>query len=85
MKEVLINMLLPAIKGLAKVYLKSVLQKIQDHNTPEVYESTLKNINSSFTLLDEVAQKSKTKIDDDIIEAVLESVQESALEDDIQL
>ncbi len=73
------------LKSAGKFYLKTVLQTIQDHNTKEVYANTLKSINSSFSLLDEVAKKSKTKIDDDLIEAVLEAVQESATEDGVTL
>lgn len=83
--DFLVNLLMPMLKAAAKFYLKGVLQKIQDHNTLAVYTNTLKSINSSFLLLDEVAKQSSTKIDDDVIEAVLESVQESAEEDNIQL
>lgn len=83
--DFLVTLLMPMLKAAAKFYLKSVLQSIQDHNTQAVYVNTLKSINSSFLLLDEVAKKSSTKIDDDVIEAVLESVQESATEDNIQL
>lgn len=83
--DFLVNLLLPMLKAAAKFYLKDVLQKIQDHNSPEVYTNTLKSINSSFLLLDEVAKKSNTKVDDDVIEAVIEAVQESAKEDNIQL
>jgi len=75
----------PVLKAAGKFYLKSVMQTIQDHNTLEVYTNTLKSINSSFSLLDEVAKKSKTKVDDDLIEAVLEAVRESANEDNIAL
>lgn len=85
MKDLLLNMLMPMLKAAGKFYLKTVLQKIQDHNSQTVYENTLKSMNSSFTLLDEVAKKSSTKIDDDFIEAVLEAVQESASEDGVQL
>jgi flagellar capping protein FliD len=83
--DFLVNLFMPMLKAAAKFYLKIVIQQIQDHNTPAIYENTLKSINSSFTLLDEVAKKSKTHIDDDIIEAVLESVRESATEDNITL
>ncbi len=83
--DFLANLFSPVLKAAGKFYLKSVLQNIQDHNTLEVYTNTLKSINSSFSLLDEVAKKSKTKVDDDLIEAVLEAVQESAEEDGITL
>jgi len=83
--DFLVNLFMPMLKAAAKFYLKTVLQQIQDHNTPAVYENTLKSINSNFILLDEVAKKSKTKIDDDVIEAVLEAVQESAADDNVTL
>lgn len=83
--DFLVSLLMPMLKAAAKFYLKDTLQKIQDHNSTAVYTNTLKSINSSFLLLDEVAKKSNTKIDDDVIEAVLESVQESAAEDGITL
>ena len=83
--DFLVNLFSPMLKAAGKFYLKSVLQTIQEHNTVEVYTNTLKSINSSFGLLNEVAKKSKTKIDDDLIEAVLEAVQESAQEDGVTL
>jgi len=83
--ELLVNMVSPMLKAAGKFYLKGVIQNIQDHNTKEVYMNTLKSINSSFSLLDEVAKKSKTKVDDDLIEAVLEAVRESAAEDGVTL
>ncbi len=83
--DFLVGLFSPMLKAAGKFYLKSVLQSIQDHNTVIVYTNTLKSINSSFSLLDEVAKKSKTKIDDDLIEAVLEAVKESAEEDNIPL
>lgn len=84
-KEALIAMLIPAIKGIGKLQLSEVLSKIQEHNTPEVYENTLKSIHSSFSLLKQVAEKSKTKIDDGLIDMVLETVEEAADDDNVQL
>lgn len=83
--EFLVNMFSPMLKAAGKFYLKNVMQSIQNHNTKEVYVNTLKSINSSFTLLNEVAKKSKTKVDDDLIEAVLEATRESASEDNVTL
>lgn len=74
-----------ALKQSITLYLKAVLQKIQDNNSREVYENTLKSINSNFLLLDEVAKKTTTKVDDDAIEAVLAAVRQSADEDGVQL
>lgn len=83
--EILVTLILPAIKAVGKVQLKEVLSKIQEYNSPAVYANTLKSINSSFGLLKEVALKSKTKVDDGIIDTILEAVQEAAAEDGIIL
>lgn len=85
MKDLLLNILMGALKQSITLYLKAVLQKIQDNNSREVYENTLKSINSNFLLLDEVAKKTTTKVDDDAIEAVLAAVRQSADEDGVQL
>lgn len=85
MKDLLLSILMGTVKQAITLYLKAVLQKIQDNNSREVYENTLKSINANFLLLDEVAKKSTTKIDDDAIEAVLAAVQQSAAEDGVEL
>lgn len=85
LQELLVSIVLPAFKEVAKTQFKDVLSKIQEHNTPEVYQNTLKSLNSSFLLLNDVAVKSKTKIDDAVIDVVLDAVQESAAEDSVDL
>lgn len=84
-KELMIAALLPALKEVGKLELKEVLSNIQAHNSLDIYTNTLKSMNSSFLMLKEVAVKSKTMIDDGIIDIVLEAVKESAQEDGIQL
>lgn len=84
-KETLVAVLIPAIKAIGKLQLSEVLSKIQTNNSREVYENTLQSIHSSFSLLREVAVKSKTKIDDGIIDMVLETVEEAAEEDGVTL
>lgn len=84
-KEVAIAALMPVIKSIGKYEFEQVLQNIQAHNTANVYENTLKSLHSNFKLLKEVALKSKTKIDDGIIDLVLEAVQEAADEDGVKL
>lgn len=83
--DIIVNFFLPAFKGVGKAELAKVLEKIQLHNTIEVYTNTLKSINSSFSLLKEVAIKSNTKIDDGLVDLVLEAVRESAAADGIAL
>jgi hypothetical protein len=83
--EIIVATLMPAIKAIGKAELKQVLSGIQEHNTPEIYANTLKGLHSTFLLLKEEAVKSKTKIDDGIVDLVLEAVTESASEDGIEL
>ena len=77
-KEVLVAAMLPAIKLVGKAELEAVLSGIQSHNTDDIYRNTLQGLYSNFLLLKQVAVKSKTKVDDGLIDLVLEAVQESA-------
>jgi len=83
--EVLVSVLMPAIKSVGKAELKEVLSGIKQHNTPELYKNTLQGMYSDFLLLREGALKTKSKIDDGIVDVVLEAVQESAAADNIVL
>lgn len=85
LKEFLVSAILPMIKVVGKSQLSHLLAQGKEHNTSEVYENTLKSIHSSFSLLAELAAKSKTKVDDDIIGLVLEAVEEAAAADGITL
>ncbi|HJS53678.1 MAG TPA: hypothetical protein VJ765_04015 [Chitinophagaceae bacterium] len=84
-KEILIETMLPAIKAVGKAEMKAVLSGIKNHNTVEIYQTTLQGIHSNFSLLREAAHKSKTRIDDGIIDLVLEAVKESADEESVVL
>lgn len=84
-KEMIVTALLPAIKAVGKVEMKSVLWGIKQHNKREVYQDTLKGLYADFSLLKEVAFKTNTQIDDGIIDLILEAVRESAELDEIIL
>jgi len=77
-KEIIVASVLPAFKAIGKVEMEAVLSGIKEHNTPEIYQNTLQGLHSNFLLLKEVAIKTKTKIDDGIIDLVLEAVKDSA-------
>lgn len=85
LKELAISILLPAIKEIGTAEIEDVLAGVKSHNTPEVYANTLKSIHSSFTLLKEATQKTKTKIDDGIVDLILAAVESAASDDDIEL
>jgi len=76
--EILVSALLPTIKTVGKIEMENVLSGIKDHNPPDIYRNTLQGLYSNFTLLKDVAYKTSTKIDDGIVDLVLESVKESA-------
>lgn len=78
-KEIIVEAVLPAIKEIGKFEMKAVLANIATHQTPEVYKSTLQTLYSSFSLLKEASVKSKTIIDDGIIDIVMEAVEETML------
>jgi hypothetical protein len=77
-KEIVVGAMLPAIKAVGKAEMVAVLSGIKENNTAEIYRTTLQGLHSNFLLLKHAAYKTKTKIDDGIIDLVLEAVMESA-------
>ena len=77
-KEILVEAMLPAIKAVGKAEMKTVLTRVKDHNTPEIYQTTLQGLYSNFSLLKQAAYKTKTNVDDGVIDLILEAVQETA-------
>ena len=84
-KKIIVEAVLPAFKTIGKIEMTNVLSSIRQHNTSETYRNTLQGLYSNFSLLKEVASKSKTKIDDGIVNLVLEAVTESAEADGVIL
>jgi hypothetical protein len=77
-REIIVASVLPAIKAVGKIEMETVLAGIKEHNTAEVYQNTLQGLHSNFSLLKEIAVKTKTQVDDGIIDLVLEAVKDSA-------
>ena len=77
-REIIVASFLPAIKEVGKIEMEAVLSGIREHNAPEIYQTTLRGLHSNFSLLKEVAVKTKTQVDDGIIDLVLEAVKDSA-------
>jgi len=84
-KEVIVAAVLPAIKAVGKIEMEGVLSGIKEHNTSEIYKNTLQGLHSDFSLLKDAALKTKSKIDDGIVDLVLEAVKETADADGIIL
>jgi hypothetical protein len=77
-KEIIVASVLPALKKVGKIEMENVLSGIKEHNTPEIYQNTLQGLHSNFSLLKETALKTKTQVDDGIIDLVLEAVKDCA-------
>ena len=84
-KEIIAAAVLPTIKVAGKIELENVLSGIKEHNTADIYKNTLQGLHSNFTLLKEASLKTKSSLDDGIVDLVLEAVQESADADGIIL
>ncbi len=83
--EILVSIMLPAIKEVGKAQIEESLGKIKEHNKPEVFENALKAGNSFFLLLSELTTKTKTKIDDTIVAVFAEAILEAAADSGIEL
>lgn len=77
-KEILVAAVLPAFKEMGRLEMEAVLTHMTTYQTPEVYRDTLRTLYASFSLLKEASVKSKTKIDDGIIDIVLGAVEDTA-------
>jgi hypothetical protein len=77
-KEVIASAVFPVIKAVGKIEMTNVLSDVKNRNSDEFYRRTLNSLHSSFSVLREVAHRSKTRIDDGIIDLVLEAVEERA-------
>ncbi|MEP6676607.1 MAG: hypothetical protein ABJA78_15705 [Ferruginibacter sp.] len=76
--EIIVEAVIPAIKQIGKAEIVMVLSGIKDRHTEETYHNTLNGLHSNFLLLKETASKTKTRINDGIIDLVLDAVKESA-------
>ena len=84
-QEILVRAVLPIVKAVGKVEMEHVLWGVKENNSLEVYRNTLQGLHSDFSLLKQIALKSNTRIDDGIIDLVLEAVKETAQADGITL
>jgi hypothetical protein len=84
-QEILVRAVLPIVKAVGKVEMEHVLWGVKENNSMETYRNTLQGLHSDFSLLKEIALKSETRIDDGIIDLVLEAVKETAEADGITL
>jgi hypothetical protein len=84
-KEIIVDAVLPAIKEIGELEMEAVLTGIKNKQAPEAYKNLLQSLYSGFSLLKEAAVKSKTKIDDGIVDIVLRAVERTAAKAEIPL
>lgn len=84
-QEIIVAAILPAVEAVGKAQLLEILKKIKTNNTPEVYSHTLKSVYSAFSLMKDLTTKTKTKLDDGVVNMVLEAVEEAAEDGNIEL
>lgn len=68
MSDLIANIFMGAVKEAGSIKIADILANIKEHNSPEVYANALKSGSAFFSLVGELAKKSKTKIDDSVIE-----------------
>jgi hypothetical protein len=84
-KTLIAEAVIPIVKAVGKVEMEIVLSGIKEHNTAKLYQNTLQGLYSNFSLLKEAAVKTKSKIDDGIVDLVLEAVKDCADADGLVL
>ncbi len=84
-KTMFVEAVIPAIKAVGKAEMEMVLSVIKEKHTPEVYQNTLRGLYSNFSILKLASLKTKSRIDDGLINLVLEAVEESADASDVVL
>jgi hypothetical protein len=84
-KEILAAAFLPVIKQVGESEIEAALQGIKEHNPPATYNNAIQAGYSFFSLIQEAAAKSKTKIDDTIVAVFLEAIRNNAETNGIEL
>lgn len=84
LKEILVATLMPAIQAVGEAELTELLGKLKASN-PEVYPGFIKSMYGNFKLLEQLAAKTSSKIDDGLVEMVLDVLTQLSTTDNIQL
>lgn len=84
-KEVLVQAALPIVKAVGQAELSMLLDKFKENNSPQLYAALLRGLYGDLQLLDEVAIKTKTKIDDGLIDVFMAAISFNANRDSIEL
>lgn len=84
-KQVVLEAIIPVIKKAGTAEMKIVLAGVKEHNSAEVYKDILQSLYCNFSLLKQAAIKTKTNIDDGIVDLVIDAVKENAENENIIL
>ena len=71
-----LQFLLSAVKGAATEELSNLLDKFRELNGQEKHDQLVAAIRNSFTLLKDVTDDTKTKIDDTLVALILNALPE---------
>lgn len=82
--EILLSALTPVLESVGESKLVDLLQQLHDHH-PETYQSTIKSGYLFAKQLQTVVTSSTSKIDDAIVQAIVESIEASALANNVTL
>lgn len=83
--EILVAAFMPAVKAVGQAEIADLLSQLKTHVPPDEYSAILNSIYSAFSYLRLVALKTSTKIDDGLVDLVLEAVIAQANADSIAL
>lgn len=85
MKELLLRILLNTASQTMQLTVRELLLNIKQHNDKATFEATLKAIYNSMTLLRQLAEKTKSTIDDKAVDIFRQPAIDIALEEGIVL
>ena len=85
MKELLASIGLSAVTAIGREQLIDLFGKIRQNNTPELYANAVKSTHSTFSMVADLAAKTKTKVDDAIVSMIVSAMVELAGEAGIEL
>lgn len=69
-----VNLLLQAISGAASAELTSLLEKFHELNGDDKYNELVASLKNGFSLLNDVVKQTKTKVDDTLVNIVLNAL-----------
>lgn len=82
--DLLIQAVLPAVKSVETAKLYDVLEKLYAHNVND-YKATVQSLYPGLKRLLDFAKQSKTPIDDAVIMAAMDAIEQSCEEHSVEL